>query len=198
MFLLSEILLQRWKKRFGVQHLEHNWNFMAWGFHIICSRSLRHMAKHTADLCFGCTNVPVLKPEEGFFFFPILILETTLESVSNRHLQWPLYVLRDRLTAGCGLRWPYCKTPKPTAYFPKGRLKTHSLWAHFCGMPLWWRIRQGAFAWQLIPMHIPNTTFPIEHYFPLFLLYITFAFTMLFIWARSFLYMQSLHKSCKG
>lgn len=131
-------------------------------------------------------------------FFPILILETTLKSVSNRRLQWPLYVLRDRLTAGCGLRWPYCKTPKPTAYFPKGKLKTHSLWAHFCGVLLWWRIRQGAFAWQLIPMHIPNTTFPIEHYFPLFLLYITFAFTMLFIWARNFLYMQSLHKSCKG
>lgn len=26
------------------------------------------MAKHTADLCFGCTNVPVLKPEELFLF----------------------------------------------------------------------------------------------------------------------------------
>lgn len=82
------------------------------------------MAKHTADLCFGCTNVPLLKPEEGwvgFFFLPILILETTLKSVSNKHLQWPLYVFRDRLTAGCGLRQPYCKTPKPTACFPKAK-----------------------------------------------------------------------------
>ena len=171
---------------------------MTWGFCIICSRSLTHVAKHTADLCFGCTNLPVLKPEEGFFF-PILVLETILKSLPNRHLPWPLCVFRDRLAAGCGLGWPHLQNPQTDCTFPKGKVRRLPV----CG-PVFavCSCGEGSDRQRLVygwyQRMCLSTTSPTEHYFPLFLLYITFAFSMLLIWAQSLLYLQSLHKSCRG
>lgn len=87
-------------------------------------------------------------------------------------------------TADSELGWPHCQTPKPVDASQRQSLKTPRLW----------------FA-PVVEKHMENicdSTFPNECCIPLFLLYITLALSLLFIWAQSLLHLQSQHKSSAG
>lgn len=93
---------------------------------------------YTADLWVGAVNVAVVKPEE-VGFFPILILESTLKSVSHRHLQWPHCAFQTlQLAVGWG---DHTAKPQSQRVFPKGRAQR----LPGCHLLLWWWITQRAF-----------------------------------------------------
>lgn len=138
-FLSPEVLLGRWRKRFGVQHSGHNWNFRTWGFHIVCSRTWRPVAKHIQLICGLVVWMSLWWDLKSWGFFPILILETTLKSVSHRHLQWPLCAFQAlQLAVG----WSnHTAKPQSQWILPKGRV-----WRlPDCGLCLWLRSTQRAF-----------------------------------------------------
>lgn len=138
----------------------------------------------TADLWVGGMNVPVVKPEE-VGCSPILILENTLKSVSHKHLQWPLSI--PDFTAGCGLQWPHCQTPKPMAASQRQSLKAPRLWfapvveehtESICTGVIPPFPSSAAFHYSSFASHLP--------------------LSLLFIWAQSLLHQQSHHKSSAG
>lgn len=77
--------------------------------------------------------------------------------------------------------------PKANGYFPKAESEGSQAVVCSCG--------GGAHRKHLLRS---GSTFPIERCILLFLLYITLALLLLFIWAQSLLHLQSHHKSSAG
>lgn len=136
--LSSDVLLWRWKERFGVHHSCHYWNFRAWGFHIICSRSWRPApSTHSWSVGWWCECPCSEIWRSGVF--PLFFSWKIPSNLCHTDFATASLWIPD-FTAGCGLRWSHCQTPKPMDT-SKGRAQR----LPGCGLLLWWRNTQRAF-----------------------------------------------------
>lgn len=120
-----------------------------------------------AEPCFGCRNVPLLKPEGLVALGLVSPLNSyprncfcVQQTFAMAHLSIP------RQTSSC--LWAgmtMLQNPKPNWESQRQSPRTHTLWAHFCGVLLWQRIRQSIGCTSEYLCTCVHTTLLFEHYF---------------------------------